>query len=261
MTPDHAHISPLHFQAARGRSIVVMENPHLHLVWYYDRIFIKPIPRYLLSSAFWEYAEHADHELWQAAAGFMRTYAYLIEYEIDFRKAQSLELGLVPVDDGSSPITYERFAQFIAPFTQLDDSKVPPRYHFGEMRLTRLNWFARIFLQKLTYHHMHAQWNDYLGKVIAPFLTIFLLLSTVLSAMQVELAVQSAPQGLFSWDTFARVSRWASVAVIILVAVVSFVLTLFISVMTLHNLNFARKIMIQKRAKQKGMNVLKSGVV
>ena len=73
--------------------------------------------------------------MWQAAAGFMRTYAYLIKYETDFRKAQSAELGLIPTDDGKEPITYERFAQFIAPFAELDDDSVRPRYQYGEMPL------------------------------------------------------------------------------------------------------------------------------
>ncbi|KAH6705266.1 hypothetical protein BKA61DRAFT_617248 [Leptodontidium sp. MPI-SDFR-AT-0119] len=202
ITPDYAHISPLHFQAARGRSIIVAENVYLHLVWHYDRIFIKPLPKYLLSSAFWEYAEKTDEEMWQAAAGFMRTYSCLIKYEIDFRKAQSTELGLIPTDDGENPITYERFAQFIAPFAELGDDRVRPRYQYGEMRLTRLNWFARFLLGRLTYHHIYPQWNQYLGRFLARFLTVFLLLSTALNAMQVELAVQSAPRGLGSWDAF-----------------------------------------------------------
>jgi hypothetical protein len=112
----------------------------------------------------------------------MRTYAYLIKFEIDFRKAQSTELGLIPTGD-KDPITYERFAAFISPFAELDDDRVGPRYHYGEMRLTRLNWFARFLLGRLTYHHIHAQWNDYLGRFLAPFLTVFILLSTALSAM------------------------------------------------------------------------------
>lgn len=39
----------------RGRSIVVTGNPELHLVWYYDRVFIKAIPEYILSATFWQH--------------------------------------------------------------------------------------------------------------------------------------------------------------------------------------------------------------
>ncbi|CZR57786.1 uncharacterized protein PAC_07675 [Phialocephala subalpina] len=260
-TPDHAHISPLHFQAARGRSIIATEEAYLHLVWYYDRIFIKPLPVYLLSSAFWEYIEETDIEVWQAAAGFMRTYAYLIKFEIDFRKAQSAELGLIPTDD-KDPITYERFAAFIAPFAELDDGRVRPRYHYGEMRLTRLNWFARFLLGRLTYHHIHAQWNEYFGRFLAPFLTVFILLSTALSAMQVELAVQSAPQGSGNWDVFSQMCRWVSIIILVLALVVSTLLIFLVLFMFIHEQIFAQKVLRDKRSKQKKFGTsLKSGMV
>ncbi|KAH7117682.1 hypothetical protein B0J11DRAFT_89690 [Dendryphion nanum] len=249
-TPTYTHISPIHFQAARGRNIITTENVHLHLVWYYDRIFIQPLPAYLLSSAFWEYIEETDQEVYQAAAGFMRTYSCLIKYEIDFRRAQSPELGLIPTGDSADPITYEKFVEFIAPFADLVDSAVSPRYQYGEMRLTRLNWFARIFLRKLTYHHIHAQWNEYIGRFLAPFLTIFILLSSALAAMQVELTVQSAPPSLKNWDAFARVCRWFSVLVLVLIAVIvtySLSLVLF---MFVYGQFFARRVLRQKRATQ-----------
>ncbi|KAJ4985112.1 hypothetical protein SVAN01_09415 [Stagonosporopsis vannaccii] len=45
----------------RGRGITVTEEPRLHLVY---RIFIKPIPRYLLSYGFWEcYLDKSSNKL------------------------------------------------------------------------------------------------------------------------------------------------------------------------------------------------------
>jgi hypothetical protein len=38
----------------KRREIVVTEDPRLHLVWIYDRVFIKPLPKYLLSHDFWQ---------------------------------------------------------------------------------------------------------------------------------------------------------------------------------------------------------------
>jgi hypothetical protein len=191
----------------------------------------------------------------------MRTYAYLIRFEIDFRKAQSAELGLIPTDD-KVPITYERFAAFIAPFAELDDDRVKPRYHYGEMRLTRLNWFARFLLGRLTYHHIHAQWNDFLGRFLAPFLTVFILLSTALSAMQVELAVQSAPQGSRNWDAFSQMCRWVSIIILVLVLVVSTLLIFLVLIMFIHGQIFAQKVLRQKRSKVKKSKAgSKSGVV
>ncbi len=44
---------PLHVQRMMARSIVVCEQLDLHLVWQPGRIFVKPLPRYLLSADFW----------------------------------------------------------------------------------------------------------------------------------------------------------------------------------------------------------------
>lgn len=203
-----------------------------------------------------------DEEMWQAAAGFMRTYSFLIKYEIDFHRAQSTELRLIPTGDESNPITYERFAQFIAPFTELDDDSVRPRYHYGELRLSRLNWFARFLLGRLTYHHIHAQWNEYFGRFLAPFLTLFLLLSTALTAMQVELAVQSFPRSSGNWDAFSQVCRWVSVLVLILVVVIFAVSIFLVLFMFIHDQIFAQKVLRQKRSEKKKLGaILKSGVV
>lgn len=184
-TPRYWHISPLHHQAVRGRKIIVAENPQLHLVWYYDRIYIKRIPRYLLSHAFWEFLTTQPVELRRAITGFVRTYSYLIRYECDFRLATSDEhqLALIPKDDGSvsadgsDHITFERFARFIAAFQKLPDDSVSPRYRYGELRLSRLNMCAPIFLGKLTPHHIDAQWGAYLGRFLAPILSVFAVLS------------------------------------------------------------------------------------
>lgn len=45
---------PLHYQIVLQREITICEKMHMHLVWGDRRIFLKPIPRFLLSSAFWK---------------------------------------------------------------------------------------------------------------------------------------------------------------------------------------------------------------
>ena len=77
-TPSYRHIMPLHHQRAHLREIVINENPGLHLVWYYDKIFVKPIPAYFYAKAFWTYIESADPDVYQAAVGFMRSYNFLV---------------------------------------------------------------------------------------------------------------------------------------------------------------------------------------
>ncbi|KAJ6785087.1 hypothetical protein PWT90_03544 [Aphanocladium album] len=117
-TQSSSHISALHEQLVRGRSIILTENPELHLVWAENRVFIKPVPLYLMSHAFWQMyltpgtgvsaasaaktpfldpgstttSEEEREALLKAALGFMRTYYYLVRHESDFRLAQSLHL-------------------------------------------------------------------------------------------------------------------------------------------------------------------------
>ena len=148
-------------------------------------------------------------ELRRAITGFVRSYSYLIRYECDFRLATSSEhqLALLPKDDRSDQLTFERFAKFIAAFHKLSDESVSPRYCYGELRLSRLNRCARIFLGKLTFHHSDAQWGAYLGRFLAPLLSLFAVLSVALGAMQVELGVQgSLHDSLPKWTYFAYVS-------------------------------------------------------
>ena len=259
-TPHHAHISPLHHQAVRGRIIVLAEDPHLHLVWYYDRIFIKPIPQYLLSEPFWEFLEAQDQDLWKAAVGFMRSYAYLIQYETDFKLAQD-KLDLIPTKNGTNPITFEDFWKFIKPFKDAGDGLVAPRYQYGELRLTRLNMMMRVLFKKLTFHHINAQWDTYLGKFVAPFLTAFVVLTTVLTAMQVELAIQALSGQSGVWLKFSQASRWFSVTVIIMVAFAIFCVLVLVAFMAIHDHLFARKIIRAKKKSVSSAANLKSGVV
>lgn len=215
-------------------------------MWYHNQIFIKPIPRYLLSHAFWTYIATEDKDVHQAAAGFLRTYSYLIRYEIDFRKAQ--DAGLIPLNDGQDAITFEGFAKFIAPFAKVENDAVSPRHHYGELRLTRLNWMARLFLRKLTYHHINVQWASYLNIFVAPFLTVFLILSTILSAMQVELAVESIEIDSVrtEWKAFVQVCHGFSIAVIIFVGVVVAITLSIAMFVVIHEQWFTRRLMRHK---------------
>jgi hypothetical protein len=149
-TPSSANINPLHRQRVKGREIIVTEEARLHLVWIHDRIFIKPIPRYLLSHDFWDVyldpkPESLDGErsnLRAAATGFLRTYRYLIKHESDFHLAQQDSLRLIPKD-----VDWASFCRFASDLNHIADSAVSERYCFGELRLTRLNFYAPFLLR------------------------------------------------------------------------------------------------------------------
>ncbi|OCL09318.1 hypothetical protein AOQ84DRAFT_291478, partial [Glonium stellatum] len=154
--------------------------------------------------------EKIDRETWQAAVEFIRTYAYLIKYKIDFQKTQRDELRLVSMHDDK-----------LRSHTRDLHSSLRHLRGLTMMRLALLNWFARFLMGRLTYHHIHAQFNDYLDRFFTLSLPVFLLLTTALTNMQVELVVQRVFQGSGSWDAYCQVPRWVSVLVLMLVVIVS----------------------------------------
>lgn len=212
-TPFSENVNALHRQRVKGREIVVTEEPRLHLVWIHNRIFIKPLPRYLLSYAFWEaFLDESSNRLGEgrrdirkAAAGFLRTYRYLIRHETDFNIAQQDQLGLVPKD-----ISWPLFSRFISGLSStIDDTVVSQRYCYGELRLTRLNLYAPLLLRRFYFEQVHGQYVDFFTRLYGPVLFLFALVSTVLSSMQVALAADQLIAAV-QWVPMWHVSRWFS---------------------------------------------------
>ncbi|TVY22256.1 hypothetical protein LHYA1_G009035 [Lachnellula hyalina] len=201
-TFSSANISPLHRQRIKGREIIVTEEPRLHLVWIYDRIFIKPLPRYLLSQTFWktyldtgsDQAGYSRSDLCKAATGFLRTYRYLIRHESDFHIAQQDHLRLIPKD-----VDWPSFCRLISELSQIKDTAVTRRYCYGELRLTRLNLYAPLLLRKFHFEQVHGQYGDFFGRLYGPILFVFAVVSTILNSMQVALAADQLRA--FHWET------------------------------------------------------------
>ncbi|ORY58455.1 uncharacterized protein BCR38DRAFT_447330 [Pseudomassariella vexata] len=190
------NIDALHRQRVKGRSIVPAEDPRLHLVWGGDKIYIKPIPVFLLDHDFWTMYLHPrmgetsapySQGLSQAATsafdrsvalGFLRSYALLVPHRLDFI--------------------------FIRHFRDLGDESVAKRYHYGQLRLSRLDWAVRIFRPQHTstiWFCEIPQWShtDFVARATLPLLFVFASVSLALSSMQVALSVPGDelwPQGL-----------------------------------------------------------------
>lgn len=62
------------------------------------------------------------------------------------------------------------------------------RYCYGELRLTRLNFYAPLLLGKLHFEQVHGQYGDFFGRLYGPLLFAFAIVSTILNSMQVALA-------------------------------------------------------------------------
>ena len=238
---------PLHHQEAHARTVVVNEHPGLHLVWYYDRIFIKPMAAYFYSRAFWEYIEAADPEVYKAALGFMRSYHYIIQYQIDYD--QACEKKLIPKrPDGNHP-THEEFSEFIASFKNTDDDFVCRRFHYGELRLSRINRTAAVFKGTLAYFHIYPQWGSFLAHIFAPIITVFAISSVVLNSMQVALqAQQTSTEGASNaWVAFSSVSLYFPVGVLCLIAFVLGLGLLGILFMSVKDMIWAKTVRQKKK--------------
>lgn len=154
-------IDPLYAQKVKGRDIVPTEDARLHLVWGSGKIYIKPVPVFLLNYEFWttylqsptskernsESPQSSDQSGSSGfdcsiAVGFLRSYALLVQNRLDFALAK--EAHLMP-DDVEN---WLQWSKFIRHFGRLTDERVSRRYHYGQLRLSRLNWAVRILRPK-----------------------------------------------------------------------------------------------------------------
>ncbi|KAL2834673.1 hypothetical protein BJY01DRAFT_252950 [Aspergillus pseudoustus] len=195
------HIDPLHVHLLKGRTRKNVEDPGLHLVWYYNDLYIKPLPHCLLNFCFWRTHSVAlppqtpeQASLYAAAIGFVRSYAFLIHHKSDFYIAQKKHI--VP-----EKVSYSEFQRYIHPFSKIHNNQVTPRWKFGQLRLTRLNWAIRLaqpesrkgkgFLQGMFYLQVYWQTGQFLSELVAPILFIYASLSLSLSAMSLIHATRS----------------------------------------------------------------------
>ncbi|KAI8312152.1 hypothetical protein K4K61_010891 [Colletotrichum sp. SAR11_59] len=202
---------PLHYQLLTSREIHVTENPELHLVWAKNRIFVKPIPRWLLDPDFWaahllvttttttttdddgtsssdgeRHQSDPRRELAACALGFLFSYTALVAYESDFRIA--VEKGLMPPQ-----VSWDRWRALSAQIVQHHCyASVNPRYWYGELRLSRLNKIYRVRLGYLLRGYSkvasHAVYEDLLRDNFAALAAVLGYVVIVLTAMQVGLA-------------------------------------------------------------------------
>ncbi|KAL8811922.1 MAG: hypothetical protein Q9200_001420 [Gallowayella weberi] len=225
--PSHTNIPPLHNHAIHKRDIILTEDPGLHLVWEPGRIFLKPLPSYMLSHAFWTHHLltgdiDGDRKLvTQAALGLLRSYHFCIRHRSDFRVAQTAHL--IPPDT-----SWEQWCDFSTSFQCIQNDQVAPRYHYGKLQLSRLHWLVRIYRRELNYYYIDGGYGDSFAIYYGPLLFVFGTLSVLLSAMQVGMAVEQVQNR--DWTTFWAVCRWFSVwslmfcALVCLYLVVSFVI-------------------------------------
>ncbi|KAK0644045.1 hypothetical protein B0T16DRAFT_417044 [Cercophora newfieldiana] len=198
---------PLHHQRLLNRDIIITERMDLHLVWTKRRIFIKPIPRFLLHTSIWQTALLAGphgtttpcpnppcvctrrRKLRRIAHGFLFSYAALIAYESDLLIAKSL--GLVPPH-----IEWPTWQLLVAHILRGDGHNttfqlVDERFVYGELRLSRLNKIYRLTQGRQAlfrgYLSEWATYGDFFRDNLAWLAGGVAYVAIVLTAMQVGL--------------------------------------------------------------------------
>ncbi|EON62934.1 hypothetical protein W97_02160 [Coniosporium apollinis CBS 100218] len=190
---------PLHRQKMMDRRILYTEQADMHLLTADDRLYLKPIPLYLLSHTFWTTYLCENKELHAKACGFLMSYVWLIVSELDFHLARDEHSDTEHLLPKSEKLTWAWWKAFVQDFTAHVDpnalEQVNKRYHFGELRLGRINTIYRTTPRFLFTHFVRGylygynRYEVFFQRNFAWVLVVFVWFSLVLSAMQVGVAV------------------------------------------------------------------------
>ena len=227
---------PLHSHIARGREIVVLDQMDMHLLWTNeDKLFVKPIPRFLLTPDFCRSnlqcpagctCQDPPATTCRAlprsiALGFLYTYACLIPTETDFHLAN--EKRLLPRKNHDAPISWPAWTalarELLHTFSH-DPSLLHPRFHRAELRLSRINTLSRLTRLRPYARGRHS-YGSFFRAHLAWVSAATVFVAVVLGAMQVGLATERLQgdadfqRAAFGFAVFAIV---APVGVFVLVA-------------------------------------------
>lgn len=221
---------PLHYHLSIERSIIVTEKADLHLVWLDSKLFLKPLPEYLMDHKIWEDIlcspaspnPNTARSLYEDARGFLLSYLWLITSKSDLRIAHST--GLL-----EAQITWERWVLFSKTVAQSINPEAPQdinaRFRFGELRLSRLNLIYRFYSGSFStfvrgYRYEYHQYSTFVERNFKWFATVIVYVTLVLTAMQVGLGTrQLRDNGAFNracygFTVFAIVSPLAVCAML-----------------------------------------------
>ncbi|KAI9672490.1 MAG: hypothetical protein M1817_003256 [Caeruleum heppii] len=119
---------PLHHQHVLKRRIILTEDARLHLMVRGRRIYLKPLPLYLLDYNTWADIICSSSSLYEDACGFLLSYTRLLCHESDFDLAQEFRL----LDRSVSWPMWLAVTRSI--LSQLDKLHISSRYVWGELQ-------------------------------------------------------------------------------------------------------------------------------
>lgn len=217
-------------QVQLGRTIIATNALDMHLVWDEGKIYLKPLPRYLLEPHFWTtlLAPGSSQppgltKVRESALGLLYTYACLIVHPIDLKLA--LEYELIPKDAGRRPDWGSWRALATEILQPTISHQIHRRFQRGELRLNRLNWIYLI-RNMPAFRIYFNPWQNYTAFVTSHMsyiaaATIYIVV--VLTAMQVGLTtevLQDQPQfqaACFGFTIFAIIGPVVATGLVMMV--------------------------------------------
>lgn len=159
--------------AEQNFSIITTNQADMHIVTHFGKVYLKPLPDYLLCYKVWKDYICTDAQTYRAAYTMIFSYTnLLILSKTDLRIAHTY--GLINED-----ISWKQWTSIVREMQRSDFRDVfPLRWMFGELRLARLNWISR-FRSFRIYHSQDSR-----GWLVGT--TVYVVL--VLTAMQVGLS-------------------------------------------------------------------------
>jgi hypothetical protein len=238
---------PLHKLLMKGRDVVITEDLDTRLIWTKGRIFVKPLPSFLLDTDFWETfidcpansscscterthrtTDGADCrlDLRKRATGFLFSYTALVARPSDFLIAKQRHLLPEHIDWATWVL---RVQDLLADNPSSIYDRIDRRFFYGDLRLSRLN-FISYFHPRFFKGYMRpwSQYRSFWKESFTVLASATVLMVVVLTAMQVGLATDLQDNHIFrrasyGFTLFCIVTPLVAVAVLLLVFLQSFV--------------------------------------
>jgi hypothetical protein len=234
----HGAPRSLYYQKFLRREITIAEELDLHLVWAKSRIFIKPLPDFLLNYEFWEANISCEPELHRAACGLLYSYCGLIRFGHDLQVAKDCNLV-------NGELTFKAWTEFArAALPNLDPkdrNTMEPRFQYGELRLHRLDTIYRYSPSQFSIYSMIQGFPHVLSESYVPYMdqynnavSAFGIIVIVLSAFNLSLAASKNPNldlqhTAYGFAIFAIVLCALLIVLFIVMPVISSLLTVYSS--------------------------------
>lgn len=238
----HGAPRSLYYQKFLRREIVIAEELDLHLVWAKSRIFIKPLPDFLLNYNFWEAHISCEPQLHRAACGLLYSYCGLIRFSHDLQVAQECRLINANLDYRA----WAEFARTILPILNPKDHNImDTRFQYGELRVNRLDTIYRYSPYKCSISSAIQGFPHALTESYVPYMdqynnvvSAFGVIVIVLSAFNLSLSSRQNNQdprlqhAAYGFAVFAMILCAVIIVAFMVLPVISAIATVYDSICT-----------------------------